>query len=322
MTVVHEMESRFAAFAMTVEGAESIDKLLQSTDQGQRADYLWRGRSVIAELKVLRADPQSKVDSTFDELSKRNDFPVIFGAVEAHKVLAHLPDGDEQMRRLSQKIMRSVEGAFRDAKRQIANTKRILEIGDALGILALLNPDIESLDPINVGKEVSRLMQTRQNDMWAVDVVWLLSEAHFIGDAMPCIIIKGDRVDRFQWGGDFLTSLNERWAHFNNSPMFSGKSKLLADLPLKRKSERHIGPMTKEQRWRANYRANPYLARLDDNAVRAFGHQSIADLSPYFTKGGPRRPLVELEPLMERWTHFLEEASKRGLDMRGMGLAR
>ncbi|QNH22929.1 hypothetical protein HEP73_03878 [Xanthomonas sp. GW] len=322
MTVIHEMESRFATFAMTIEGAESIDKLLQSTDQGQRADYLWRGRSVITELKVLRADPQSKVDSTFDELSRRNDFPVIFGAVEVHKVLAHLPDGDEQMRRLNQKVMRSVEGAFRDAKRQIANTKRILELGDALGILALLNPDIEALDPISVGKEVSRLIQTRQKDMWAVDVVWLLSEAHFIGGAMPCIIIEGDRVDRFHWGGDFLTSLNERWAHFNNSPMFSGKSTLLADLPLTRKSEHHIGPMTKEERWRANYRANPYLAQLDDNAVRAFGHQSFVDLSPYFTKGGPRRQLVEIEPLMERWAHFLEEASTRGLDMRGMGLAK
>lgn len=316
------MEARFTAFAMTVEGAESIDKLLQSTDQGQRADYLWRGRSVITELKVLRADPQSKVDSTFDELSKRNDFPVIFGAVDAHKVLAHLPDGDEQMRRLNQKVMRSVEGAFRDAKRQIANTKRILKLEDALGILALLNPDIESLDPISVGKEVSRLIQTRQNDMWAVDAVWLLSEAHFIGAAMPCIIIKGDRVDRFNWGEDFLSALNERWAHFNGRPMIAEKSNLLVDLPLTRKSQRHMGPMTKEQRWRADYRADPYLTHLDDNAVLAFGHQSILDLLPYFTKGGPRKPMVEIESHMERWTHFLEEASIRGLDMRRMGLAK
>ncbi|MEA9776424.1 hypothetical protein [Xanthomonas campestris] len=320
MKTVHEMEARFASFAMTIEGAESIDKILQSTHQGQRADYLWRDRSSIVELKVLRADPQIKVDSTFDELRKRDDFPLIFGEVEASKVLAHLPDGDEQMRRLHQKVMRSVEGAFRDAKRQIANTKRILKLEDALGILVLLNPDIESLDPVNVGKEISRLIQKRQNDMWAVDVVWLLSEAHLIGGGMPCIIIEGDKVGRFPWSEDFIANLNKAWANFNGSPMLSHDSTLLSDLRVMRQSDNHVGPMTREQLWRENYRANPYLAQLDDNAVREFGHQSAMSLVPYFTKDGPRRPLVELEPLIQRWAHFLEEASMRGLNMRGMGL--
>ncbi|SOU04321.1 hypothetical protein LMG19146_03520 [Xanthomonas arboricola pv. fragariae] len=317
---VHEMEARFASFAMTVEGAESIDKLLQTTHQGQRADYLWRGRSVVIELKALHADPQVKVDSTFDELRKRDDFPLIFGAVEAGKVLAHLPDGDEQMRRLYQKVMRSVEGAFRDAKRQIANTKKIFDLDDALGILVLLNPYIESLDPVNVGKEISRLIQTRQNDMWAVDVVWLLSEAHLIEGSLPCIIIEGDRVRRFPWSKEFNASLNKSWADFNGSPMFSHDAERLVDLRVTRQSDHHVGPRTRDQLWRENYRANPYLARLDDNAIRAFGDESARNLVPYFTKGGPRRSLVELEPLMQRWAHFLEEASRRGLDMRGMGL--
>ncbi len=315
-----EMEARFHRFALTVEGAEAIDDLPLDTREGQRADYLWCSRSVIVELKVLRGDPQAKVDSTFDELSKRDDYPVMFGHVAAPKVLAHLPDGAEQLRCLHQKVMRSVEAAFRDAKRQIANTKRLLGLDDALGILVLLNPDIEALDPISVGKEISCLMQHRQGNIWAVDVVWLLSEAHLVGEAQPCIIIESDKVDRFTWTDAFLSSLNTQWGAFNNSPVLTSDAKLLTDLPMRRKSEQRTGPMTNEQRWRASYRANPYLRQLDDNALREFGEKAIGDLMPYFLVGGPRKPMVELESLFVRWTHFLEEASDRGFDARGMGL--
>ncbi len=276
-----DMEARFHRFALTVEGAEAIDDLLLDPRQGQRADYLWRARSVIVELKVLRGDPQHKVDSTFEELSKRADYPVIFGEVEAHKVLAHLPDGDEQLRRLHQKVMRSVEAAFRDAKRQIDNTKRILSLNDALGILVLLNPDIEALDPINVGKEISRLMLRRQDDIWAVDAVWLLSEAHVVGGGVPCIVIESDKVERFSWADLFLSSLNAQWGSFNNSPVLVKDAEFLTDLPMTRKSAQRTGPLTNEQRWRSNYRVNPYLSQLDNDALRAFGEKAIGDLMPY-----------------------------------------
>ena len=91
---------------------------------------------------------------------------------------------------------------------------------------------------------------------------------------------------------------------------------------MRRKSEQPTGPLTNEQRWRAAYRANPYLSRLDDNALRAFGEKAIGELMPFFLVGGPRKPMAELEPLFVQWTHVLEEATDRGFDARGMGLPR
>lgn len=316
---MHEMEARFHRFAMSLPGAEAIDELRLDTSNGQRADYLWCDRSVIVEVKTLRGDPQAKVDKAIDELSKRKEFPLIYGSAPLDKVLSQLPDGAELLRKLLQAAMRVVESAFRDAKGQIANTKKLLGMDDALGILVLLNPDIEALDPVNAGKEISRLMQRRQQE-WAVDVVWLLSEAHFAYDAHPCIIIEGDSIDRFPWAGAYASQLNESWAAFNNSAMLTSDATLIADMRFQRTSDRVTGPLTNEQRWRANYRANPYLAKIDDDAVRVFGHRAVTDLMPYLLVGGPRKSMVELEPLMERWTHFLEEASNRGLDARGMGL--
>lgn len=317
---MHDMEERVHRFALSLEGAESIDELGLDTSLGQRADYLWRSRSVIVEVKTLRGDPQAKVDKTIDELRKRDDFPLILGSAPVDKVLGHLSDGAELLRKIHQAAMRSVEAAFRDAKGQIANTKKLLGLDDALGILVLLNPDIEALDPVNAGREISRLLQTRQHRGWAIDVVWLLSEAHYAHGAHPCIIIEGDKVDRFTWSNDFTAKLNRLWAQFNSSPILDSDATLLTEVPFQRKSDRQTVPTTNEQRWRACYRVSPYLSGLDDDALRAFGHEAVTDLMPYFLVDGPRRPMAEIEPLLERWTHFLEEASSRALDVRGMGL--
>jgi hypothetical protein len=48
------------------------------------------------------------------------------------------------MRKLHQTVLRSVEGAFRSAKHQIANSNRLFELDDPLGLLVVLNPAIET----------------------------------------------------------------------------------------------------------------------------------------------------------------------------------
>lgn len=315
----HEMEERFERFALTLPGAESIDALNLDSAGGPRADYLWRERSVVVEVKILRGDPQEKSDGMFEQLGKRDDFPIFYGPAPADKVLANLPDGDDLLRKLHEKVSRAIEKNFRDAKYQIDNTKKLLGLPDALGILVLLNPDVEAHDPINVGKFVSEMM-IKHTPPVAIDVVWLISEAHFLGQGMPCILITSERMERLPWADSWLSGLNERWAEFNNSRLFTSDAQQLAHMPFQRKSERPSGPLTNQQRWEASYLANPYLADLNDDQLRAFGHKAATDLLPYFTKGGPRLPFADLDPIAQRWAHFLVEAARRGLDIRGMGM--
>jgi hypothetical protein len=319
---VHEMEERFYRFAMSLPAAESIDELGLDTSRGtQRADFLWRDRSVIVEVKTLRGDPQGKIDEFVDELSSRADFPLILGPAPLEKVLVQLHDGKEQLRRIIQIVMRPVESAFRAAKNQITGTKELLGLGDAVGVLVLLNPDIEALDPRNIGHEISRRLEERQKKDWTVDLVWLISEAHLVHGAQPCIFIEGNRIDRFPWATAYADHLNERWIAFNNSPAFMSDAATLADMDFKRMSDRSAGLLSNEQRWRANYRTNPYLSHLGDEAVRAFGRRAAMNLAPYFLIDGPhRRGTMLPEELVELWTHFLEEASTRGLDIREVQL--
>lgn len=316
----HDMEERFHRFALTLPAAESIDALVPSGASGQRADYLWRGRSMVVELKVLTGDPRAKVERAIDALSEREDAPLFIGPSPVDNVFRHLSDGAEQLRKLRQQVMRSTEAAFRDARRQIASTRKLFELPDALGMLVVLNPDIETLSPIDVGQELSRLMEKRQSEGWAVDVVWLLSEAHLAGGAQPCILITGSRIDRFEWASSYLDELNAAWASFNNSPITTIDVERLVDVSLQNASEARPRRLTRSEIWRKRYQANPYFSSLDDAALRQVGTEAFASLMPYFLKGGSRKTMKELEPLMIRWSDFLEEARQRGLNMRGFGL--
>lgn len=316
----NDMEERFSRFALTLSTAESIDALVPSATSGQRADYLWRGRSVVVEQKVLTGDPQAKVERAFDALSEREDAPLFVGPSPVDKIFRHLPDGAERLRKLRQQVMRSTEAAFRDARRQIANTKKLFELPDALGMLVVLNPNIETLSPIDVGQELSRLMEKRQSEGWAVDVVWLLSEAHLVGEAQPCILITGSRIGRFEWASFYLDGLNAAWARFNNSPITTIDVEQLIDVSVRNASEARSEPLTRSEMWRKRYQANPYFRSFDDATLKQAGTEIFASLMPYFLKGGPRWTMAELEPLMIRWSDFLEEARQRGLNMRGFGL--
>ena len=317
----HDMEDRFHRFAMQMPGAESIDALVPGTTQGRRADYLWRDRSVVVELKVLTGDPSPKIDRAFDKLAQRDDFPLFIGPSPVDKVFRHLTDGDEQMRRLHQQVMRSTESAFRNARHQVINTKNIFGLDDTLGILAVLNPHIGTLSPVDVGKELSRLLERMQSDCWAIDVVWLLSEAHVVAGAHPCIVIEGSKVGRFEWSERFLAGLNEAWARFNRSATVATDIQDLTDLPVEAQAKAKGGPMPRSEVWRKRYQSNPYLSSMGDAAVKKFGEETFALLLPHFLKAGARTPMKDLEPLMIRWSDFLEEARRRGLDMRGFGSA-
>lgn len=315
-----DLEERFDRFARQLPGAESIDELVVGISaDGPRADYLWRNRTVIVELKTLTVDPQDKIDQMVTELSARPDFPLFVGRAPMDRVLRHIPDGDAVMRKLSQKVLRSIEGAFRSAKHQIANTRSIFHCPDALGLLVVLNQGVETFAPADLVRELSRLTELRQEEVRGIDAVWLLTEAHQMSGSHPCIFITGSTLDRFEWGNEYLDSLNRTWAAFNNSSLIVRDHQKKPDLSVDPKVPRPGEPAARHEHWRANYRANRYLEALDDAAVRAHGQALFAEFTPFILKGGPRRPVHEIEPVFILLTEFLEEAALRGLDMRGFG---
>jgi hypothetical protein len=70
--------------------------------------------------------------------------------------------------------------------------------------------------------------------------------------------------------------------------------------------------------WRQQYRENPYLRSLSDDAVLIHGSRLFHFMLPNFLKNGVDIPFDIMAQFMEGWTHFLEETNFRGLNLKKM----
>lgn len=325
------LEERFARFIEALPNAEAIDRLQLPPDPSRRrkADFLLGNREVIVELKTLSDDTSHKVDAVADKHRHREDFPLFYGEADVRKVLSHLPDGDDIYRRMVWSLTRSVEGCVRSAEEQITHTRSVLGLPKAVGLLVILNESIRILDPGLVGHRVAQLMRRERTgncDSEKVDFVWLLFESHALGTvngvpATTSMIIRGERADCFPWFTSFHRDVVARWGLANNCVTVDGGSPNPTKLRFQATEDLTAPSATdlpRHEVWRRQYRERPYMRALGDEGVLARGADILKRLVPHFLKEGPGYLPERDNPLMEQFTHFLEEAGFRALDFRDM----
>lgn len=328
-----DLERRFLHFLSGVPGAESLDVLLSGEQyrRERRADFLLFDRRVIIEVKSLEVDTSSKVEGEIATHRDRNDFPLIYGEVDLGKVLAHLPDGKAINDRIFLRTTRSVDAAGRSAEDQIENTARLLSLPDSVGVLVVLNQQIDIFTPEVVAHRLAMLMR-RKNDEGSVrspiSYSWLIFESHFLehGPAtktMPLLTLKGSKAKAFPWFDELLTDLQVAWANYNGHPIFlqsaNAPVNLQARSSVASEQPKPGDKITRQMLWEFRYSENPYLRPLDDQEVLRRGKASIDALTPRFLKGGPPTSPEQWEELMIPWSDFLCEARHRGLDLRNLG---
>jgi hypothetical protein len=324
------LERRFLQFLSGIPGAESLDELLVGAkyDGERRADFLLFDRRVILEVKSLEVDTSTKVEGEMAVHRDRDDFPLIYGEVELSKVLAHLPDGKEINDRIFLRTTRSIEAAARSAEGQIENTARLLSLTDPVGVLVLLNQEIDIFTPEVVAGRLAMLLRRKNDDgslRSPIAFSWLIFESHFLehGPAtktLPLVNLKGSKAKAYPWFDELLTYLQVAWANFNGHPIFHQSGAAEVNLQARSshapKEPRPGDKITKQKLWELRYRENPYLRPLDDREVLRRGKAAVDALTPRFLKGGPPTPPEQWEELMIPWSDFLCEARYRGLDLR------
>jgi hypothetical protein len=328
------LEARFGHFVESLPNAEVIDRLELPSDPTRRrkADYLLGGRSVIVELKTLSDDVSHKVEAMANRHRERDDWPLFYGTADVRKVLAHLTGGEAIYGKLVNALGRSVEDAVRSAEEQITHTKGVLGIPDAAGMLVILNEAVGILDPYVVGHRVAQLLRrprTGNSESEKLNFVWLLFESHAMGKvagipAAPSLLIRGDGASSFPWFDAFHKDVVRRWAEWNGGIAFDGNAHDPSKIHFSSmKDVREPAPtrIPRHELWRRQYRANPYLRALSDEGVLARGADIMRRLMPHFIKEGPGYVPEAVNPLMEEFTHFQEEASFRALDLRDMPMS-
>lgn len=178
-----DLRERFEAFVKTLRGFESIDELLKDVhiEGKKRADYLFLDRGFIVEQKVLVVDPSQRPQQYVDELVRQGRL-MIFGKHPIERVFASLPDGDERKRELIRGITKGVEDSFTTADKQTRDTREILSIPDAVGIVVILNVSAPTLHPDLVRYGLSEVLKKKREDGSVRypnnDGVIMISEAH------------------------------------------------------------------------------------------------------------------------------------------------
>lgn len=284
-------------------------------------------RKVVVELKTLTEDTSHKVEAVADKHRGREDWPLFYGTAEVRKVLANLPDGEAIYGKMVNALGRSVETAVRSAEEQVTHTRHLLNLPGAASLLVILNESIEILDPYFVGHRVAQLLRrprTGKSEAQKLDFVWLLFESHVVGSvqgqpAVPCILINGEGKDRFPWFKGFHHDLVRRWAAANGGITVTADApdpSKVKFVPMREATAPPPKQLPRHEWWRRQYQARPYLRLISDDELLAKGSNIMRRVMPHFLKGGPGYVADVVNPLMEEFTHFMEEMNFRGLDMR------
>ncbi len=321
---------RFNAFLSQLDNAENIDSDLSDDEfrGGQRADFLLAGRRIVLELKTIETDPEYKVEERLAPHRERPEFPVFYWQTDLNEVLPYLPDGEEIRRKISHTVTRSVQGALEKADDQIEATKKALNIERACGVVAILNEKVGILSPELVSAVAGQMLLKRREGNIRyknISYVWIVTESHRLAapgprEHLPLIFLEGPSSEAHTEACDYLDSLQAKWAQFVGVPLVSlGRRQDFDGLSFdirKMKSETDGRPLVRHEMWRRTYREKPYLRHLGEEQFLEYVAQIISAMTPHFLVGGKKLPFTAVAELMERWTHILEEAEFRRLDMR------
>jgi len=313
--------------------AEAIDDLEFPTAfaEKKRADFLIENRKVIIELKSLESDPAHKIDTELKNHRGKKEFPLFYGKLELHKVLKHLPDGEQIQKKIFQKISRSIEQSFREADNQIGATKAILNCPHSSGVLVLLNHDIATLSPGLISSRVSELLTKKDRDgeihYKNVTSVWFIMENFSLktkkgAKLLPSIMIDGPSAVLQPELAQMLDRLQNNWALFNNMPYVAAQMEKISDsnfVHLSEMEQEHRDIRPRHEWWRSNYRNSPYLRSLSDDAVLMHGVRIMNFMTPnLLKKNSSKISSDKMAEFLEGWTHCLEEVKFRGLDIKKM----
>jgi hypothetical protein len=323
------LAGRFTAFIKSLENSECIDDLDLTAEQerAQKADYFINNRTIISEFKSLETDTSSKLKTILEPHRNRPEWPVFFGPQDLQTVLAYLPDGKEINAQIVNALTDSIERIIEKANRQIRVTKEKFGLPDAAGLLVIFNDAVESFSPDVVAYRVKKTLRKRTGSgdvrFPEVTVVLVINGGHYSQltptlKGHPILVMPSGLPDPNGIEA-FASSLLPNWSSFEGVSLVKMETEAFPKLSfesVQRKKKEKQRPLTVEEYWRAQYRRSPYLRKLSKEDLLHHGGKLLEDIGPRFLKGAPQTPKDYLMDLMARFTHFLEEANFRAIDMR------
>lgn len=234
---IKSLRERFEDFVTSLEGFESIDKLLRGNDpEGKkRADYLLSDRSIIVEQKTLTVDPADRPEKFIQKLVEERGI-VVYGQISTDMIFRKLPDGQAQKGKMFDAMTCQIDTDVANGDKQTRDTRDIFNIPDALGVLIILNENAKTLEPDIIRYGVQRSYAKLQEGKFRYphnQGVIVISELHQLNwcekTRTPLVLTFCRDDDRYKRRFiDFSNKLSRYWAWFNGAPFVPGFTDLTA----------------------------------------------------------------------------------------------
>jgi hypothetical protein len=308
---------RVERFLIEALGGVNIDDD-KAAHTATRPDYLCLRGLLVVELKSLEEDGSERMDNLMEELRQRDDWPQFLGSAPIQAYLKHTADPEGLRLKVLNRMGRAIINHLKKANRQIEAHKVRSKRKNMVGTLLIVNENHSLYDPPLVASILKHALSRTDDDgkplYEHVDLALYLTERHVqVVDnrpAHPVLILEGSSVVNAGWKSYLGDLFVHKWAEWNESPLLdrgSNESEFVTIDEIPELAPRH-------ERWRTNYRRNPYLRPLSNEDLRRKFDEAMAILTARFVRGCPVRPKdAVVEKAFESFTHVTVEMGDRAI---------
>lgn len=220
-----EVEPLFDGFIRSF-GGSVVREIISNVNPLKNADYFFRSPSVIAELKCIERDAftreeEEKIERLFASWRSRR-LLIVFGTRKIS--LRELPKVCQE--ELLAVLKSSRKRRLEKANNQIKETKILLGVPDARGVLFLVNDAPTFLPPLDEMNLAARILQSKKPDgnniyshlhwivYFSVNPKAVTADGVGLNFWLPCFREQGDSVT-----GQFLQELRLAWIRYHGQQL-------------------------------------------------------------------------------------------------------
>ena len=288
----------------------------------RRPDFSCLRGLLVIEVKSLVEDATQRISNVTEELEKREDWPIFYGAWPMDSVLRNLKDPDPVRWRMIERIGRAIKNHLKKASKQLAAYAADNPRLNQVRVVVLINEDLGIYHPNLVVPTIQEALVRQEDNVpkyKSIDAVLYMTERHAVRDdnniAHPFITIPGRTMANSPWKNSVLEFLVRRWCQWEGARYIATDPTDPTAFVNSFVTLDHIpDQMRRQDAWRLAYRRSPYMRSWKyEELLELWDKLAILDMFALIKDSPIKRSDADIAKSLERFTHLLEEIAHRGL---------
>lgn len=311
---IEPLTPRIVKFLESKLGGVSMDAV--HSPEATRIDYRCLNGMLAIELKTLEDPGTERLNNLTEELRKREDWPIFLGSAPMKSFIDNTEDPEGVRRRVLDRVGRAIINHLKKANRQLEAHATEFPRKNMVRLLLLVNEDHEIYDPHTVSYILWHAVRRTESEhplYEHVDGILFLTQRHATirNDKLtyPIVTIEGAGCYDAPWKGDVLQFVADLWGnangyvpeHFESVEDFVTIDHIPESAP-------------KYERWRTEYKRQPYLKGLTKNQLRERFDEVTLMSTLCFLKNPPiKLSEDQSEAAIRAFGDFMQEMGNRGV---------